>query len=75
MKVCGRRFQIQSALVKGIVATVSEFAASNVGGALGGVAVSGKAIGDELAPDGSVFGPLAGVAGVLLGVVIVAILL
>jgi hypothetical protein len=61
-------------LGSGIVAIVVGFAASMLGGALGGVAVGGKAIGNELAAlMGAFYGPLAGVAGVFVGVVIVAI--
>ena len=61
-------------LGSGIVAIVAAFAASMLGGALGGVAVGGKAIGNELAAlMGAFYGPLAGWRGVLIGVIIIAI--
>lgn len=48
--------------------------ASIAGGALGGMAVGGKALGNELAALlGGFYGPLAGVAGVTIGLVVVTI--
>jgi hypothetical protein len=49
--------------------------ASIIGGALGGVAVGGKALGNELAAlMGGFYGPLAGVPGVLLGLIVLALI-
>ena len=45
--------------------------ASLIGGALGGVAVGGKSLGNELAAMmGGCFGPLAGVAGLIVGLAV-----
>jgi hypothetical protein len=50
-------------------------AASIVGGALGGIAVGGKALGNELAAMmGGFYGPLAGFTGVALGLIVVSLL-
>jgi hypothetical protein len=50
-------------------------AASIVGGALGGIAVGGKAIGNELAAMmGGFYGPLAGFTGIALGLIVLALL-
>ena len=47
----------------------------DVGGAIGGVVVGGKAIGNEVAAMmGGFFGPLAGASGVLIGLILIAIL-
>lgn len=48
-------------------------AASVIGGMIGGMAVGGKHIGFELAAMmGAFYGPLAGIGGVLLGLVVAA---
>ena len=53
------------------IALAVGIAASIVGGALGGIAVGGKALGNELAAlMGGFYGPLAGGTGVLLGLVV-----
>lgn len=50
-------------------------AAAIAGGALGGIAVGGKALGNELAAMmGGFYGPLAGVPGLVLGLIVLAIL-
>jgi hypothetical protein len=62
-------FSIIGAAVALIVGT----AASIIGGALGGIVVGGKAIGNELAAMmGGFYGPLAGVAGMVLGLIVLA---
>jgi hypothetical protein len=49
--------------------------ASSAGGAIGGVVVGGKALGNELAAMmGGFFGPLAGIGGLVIGFVLLAIL-
>jgi len=49
--------------------------ASIAGGALGGIAVGGKALGNELAAlMGGFYGPLAGVPGILIGLVLLALI-
>jgi len=51
-----------------ILALIVGAAASLLGGALGGVAIGGKALGNELAAMmGGFFGPLAVVPGVIVG--------
>ena len=50
-------------------------AASIAGGALGGIAVGGKALGNELAAlMGGFYGPLAGGTGVLIGLIVLALI-
>ena len=45
--------------------------ASVIGGAIGGVLVGGKALGNKLAATmGAVYGPMAGIAGVALGLIV-----
>lgn len=57
------------------VALVAGTAASIAGGSLGGIAVGGKALGNELAAlMGGFYGPLAGVAGILLGLIVLALI-
>ncbi len=57
-----------SALVVGV-------AASLVGGAAGGVLIGGKALGNELAATmGGFFGPLAGVTGIAIGLIALALI-
>lgn len=49
-------------------------AASLVGGALGGVVIGGKALGNELAAlMGGFYGPLAGVPGLVVGSIVLAL--
>ena len=56
------------------VALIVGAMASIIGGALGGIAVGGKALGNELAAlMGSFYGPLAGAAGVLIGLVVLGL--
>ena len=56
------------ALLVGIVASV-------VGGAIGGVAVGGKHLGNELAAMmGGFFGPLAGIGGLVVGLAVLALI-
>ena len=56
------------ALIVGVVASIA-------GGALGGIAVGGKALGNELAAlMGGFYGPLAGVPGILIGLVLLALI-
>ncbi len=56
------------ALIVGVMASI-------IGGALGGIAVGGKALGNELAAlMGGFYGPLAGLPGVLLGLVVLALI-
>lgn len=56
------------ALVIGIVASVA-------GGAAGGILTGGKALGNELAAlMGGFYGPLAGIGGIVLGLVVVALI-
>jgi len=62
-------------IVGAAVALIVGVMASIIGGALGGVAVGGKALGNELAAlMGGFYGPLAGVPGVLLGLIVLAII-
>jgi hypothetical protein len=57
-----------------ILAIVIALVASIGGGAIGGVAIAGKDLGRELAATmGGFYGPLAGVGGVFLGIIVVAI--
>ena len=56
------------ALIVGVMASV-------IGGALGGVAVGGKALGNELAAlMGGFYGPLAGVPGIVIGLLVLALI-
>ena len=49
--------------------------ASVIGGAIGGVLVGGKSLGNKLAATmGAFYGPLAGIAGVALGVVVLMLM-
>ena len=51
-----------------VLALIVGVAASLIGGAMGGVAIGGKALGNELAAMmGGFFGPLAVVPGVIVG--------
>jgi len=60
-------FWIATALAIGFIASI-------IGGAVGGIFTGGKALGNELAAMmGSLYGPLAGVSGVALALVILAI--
>jgi hypothetical protein len=60
-------------IIGAAVALIVGTAASIVGGALGGIAVGGKDIGNELAAMmGGFYGPLAGVAGMVLGLIVLA---
>jgi len=57
------------------LAFVIGLAASVVGGALGGVIVGGKALGNQLAGTmGGFFGPLAGGGGLILGLIVLALM-
>jgi hypothetical protein len=57
------------------VALVVGAMASIIGGALGGIVVGGKALGNELAAlMGGFYGPLAGVPGVFLGLIVLALI-
>ena len=63
-----------SSLMRCIVALAVGVVASIVGGALGGVAIGGKALGNELAAMlGGFYGPLAGIAGIVVGLFVLAI--
>ena len=56
------------ALIVGVMASI-------IGGALGGVAVGGKALGNELAAlMGGFYGPLAGVPGIVIGLLVLALI-
>lgn len=58
-----------------LLAIVLGFLFSIAGGAVGGVYVGGKALGNELAAMmGGFYGPLAGFAGVVIGVIIATLL-
>ena len=58
-----------------VVALVFAVAASIAGGAIGGIAVGGKALGNELAAMmGGFYGPLAGVAGIIVGLIALALI-
>jgi len=60
-------------IIGAAVALIVGTAASIVGGALGGIAVGGKAMGNELAAMmGGFYGPLAGLAGMVLGLIVLA---
>jgi hypothetical protein len=60
-------------IIGAAVALIVGAAASIIGGALGGIMVGGKAIGNELAAMmGGFYGPLAGVAGIVLGLLVLA---
>jgi hypothetical protein len=60
-------------IIGAAVALIVGTAASIIGGALGGIVVGGKAIGNELAAMmGGFYGPLAGVAGIVLGLLVLA---
>lgn len=51
-----------------VLALIVGAAASLIGGAMGGVAIGGKALGNELAAMmGGFFGPLAVIPGVIVG--------
>lgn len=59
---------VLAALGLGIIGSI-------VGGALGGVIVGGKHIGNELAAlMGSFYGPIAGISGVIVGIVALQLL-
>jgi hypothetical protein len=58
-----------------VVALVVATFASIAGGAVGGIAVGGKALGNELAAMlGGFYGPLAGVAGIAIGLMVLAMI-
>jgi len=61
-----------------VVAAAALFAgtaAALVGGAIGGVVVGGKALGNELAAMmGGFYGPLAGVPGLVVGLIVLGLL-
>jgi len=60
-------------IIGAAVALIVGTAASIVGGALGGIAVGGKAMGNELAAMmGGFYGPLAGLVGMVLGLIVLA---
>jgi hypothetical protein len=62
-------------IVVAAVALIAGTAASLIGGAIGGVVVGGKALGNELAAMmGGFYGPLAGVPGLLVGLIVLALL-
>jgi hypothetical protein len=57
------------------VALIAGTAGALIGGAIGGVVVGGKALGNELAAMmGGFYGPLAGVPGVVVGLIVLALL-
>ena len=54
-----------------VLALILGAAASLIGGALGGVAIGGKSLGNELAAMmGGFFGPLAAIPGLVVGLVL-----
>jgi hypothetical protein len=58
-----------------VVAFIFGVIASIAGGAIGGVAVGGKHIGNELAAMmGGFYGPLAGISGLIVGLVVLGLL-
>ena len=58
-----------------VLALVGGALASIAGGAVGGMIIGGKALGNELAAMlGGFYGPLAGVAGIAVGLVALAII-
>jgi hypothetical protein len=58
-----------------VVAFIVGVIASIAGGAVGGVAVGGKHIGNELAAMmGGFYGPLAGISGLIVGLVVLGLL-
>lgn len=62
-------------IVGAAVALIAGTAASLAGGALGGIVVGGKALGNELAAlMGGFYGPLAGVPGIVVGLIVLALL-
>lgn len=62
-------------IVVAAVALIAGTAATLVGGAIGGVVVGGKALGNELAAMmGGFYGPLAGVPGIVVGLIVLALL-
>jgi hypothetical protein len=62
-------------IVVAAVALIAGTAAALIGGAFGGVVVGGKALGNELAAMmGGFYGPLAGVPGLVVGLIVLAIL-
>lgn len=57
------------------LAFVVGFAASIVGGALGGIAIGGKSLGNQLAAMmGGFYGPLAGAPGLIIGLIVLSFL-
>lgn len=57
------------------LAFIVGLAASVAGGALGGIMIGGKALGNQLAGMmGGFFGPLAGGGGLVLGLVVLALI-
>ena len=62
-------------IVVAAAALIAGTAATLVGGAIGGVVVGGKALGNDLAAMmGGFYGPLAGVPGVVVGLIVLALL-
>jgi hypothetical protein len=62
-------------LLGALGALVIGIAASVAGGAAGGILTGGKALGNELAAlMGGFYGPLAGIGGTVLGLVVVALI-
>lgn len=58
-----------------VLAFIVGVTASILGGAIGGVLVGGRQIGNEIAAMmGSFYGPLAGIGGVLFGLVVLALM-
>jgi hypothetical protein len=63
-------------LLDTVIALVAGIASSVAGGALGGILVGGKALGNELAAMmGGFYGPLAGSGGVALALVALKLLI
>jgi hypothetical protein len=57
------------------LAFVIGLGASVIGGALGGIVIGGKALGNQLAGAmGGFFGPLAGGGGMIVGLVVLALI-
>jgi len=58
-----------------VLVLVAGALASVAGGAVGGMIVGGKALGNELAAMlGGFYGPLAGVGGIVIGLLVLAII-
>ncbi len=62
-------------IVAATLALIVGTLASIAGGAIGGIMVGGKSLGNELAAlMGGFYGPLAGIAGLLVGLIVIAII-